>query len=178
MISSTPARRTISPSRTWPAYAAAAWLVVFVMWHVPMTLGWDVLPASDTAEPGPVSRVVFHAYNLTLIGMAAVGTLVVLATVRPWGRRFPRWVVLTPLWIGCGLLVLRGVPGFVELVLQVTGVAPAGLMGLVDHDLRPATGPARWAEYAINLYFFLGALLLLPATLRYQRGAVIDLPSS
>jgi hypothetical protein len=116
-----------------------------------------------------MSRAVFHAYNATLICMAAIGAVVVLATVRPWGRRVPRWLLLTPLVVGCVLLVLRGVPGFVEFVAQVTGIAPAGLMGLVDPDLEPPTGAELRAGYAINLYFFLGALLLVPATYRFWR---------
>jgi hypothetical protein len=150
--------------RTWPAYASAAWLVAFVGWHAPFLFGWNPFHGEgmDTAA--------FHAYNATLICMAAIGAVVVLATVRPWGRRVPRWLLLTPLVVGCVLLVLRGVPGFVEFVAQVTGLAPAGLMGLFDEDVAAPTGAELWAGYAINLYFFLGALLLVPATYGFWRA--------
>jgi hypothetical protein len=150
--------------KTWPAYASAAWLVAFVGWHVPFLFGWNPFHGEgmDTAA--------FHAYNATLICMAAVGAVVVTATVRPWGRRVPRWLLLTPLVVGCVLLVLRGVPGFVEFVAQVTGLAPAGLLGLLDEDVAAPTGAELWAGYAINLYFFLGAVLLVPATYAFWRA--------
>jgi len=152
---------------TWAAYASAAWLVAFVGWHAPLSLGWNPFPDPATGEG--MSGTVFQAYNLTLICMASIGTVVVLATVRPWGRRFPRWLLLTPLVIGSVLLVLRGVPGFVEFLAQVTGVAPAGLMGQLDPDVEAPTGTQLYAGYAINLFFFLGAVLLVPATYRFWR---------
>jgi hypothetical protein len=166
MNSSTLIRRIGRPARSWPPYAAAVWLVVFVLWHLPVALGWTAVATGTAADAAPVSRIVFHAYNGTLMAMASAGVAVVLATVRPWGRRIPRRLLTTPLLIGSTLLVVRGVPGFAEFILQVTGVAPAGLMGG-----QPTTGSVRWAEYAINLYFFLGALLLVPTTRRYLRGA-------
>jgi hypothetical protein len=161
MITTT--RQPLTGPRTWPAYAAAAWLVAFVGWHVPLSLGWNPLHGDG------MTGAAFHTYNLTLICMAGIGAVVVLATVRPWGRRFPRWLLLTPLVVGSVLLVLRGVPGFVEFVLQVTGVAPAGLVGLLDPDVAAPTGRELWAGYAINVYFFLGAVLLVPATYRFWR---------
>jgi hypothetical protein len=162
MITSTSTRRRPG---AWPAYASAAWLVAFVGWHVPLSLGWNPLPDNGDGMSGAV----FHTYNVTLICMATIGAVAVLATVRPWGRRIPRWLLLTPLVVGSVLLVLRGVPGFVEFLGQVTGVAPAGLMGLADPDLVAPTGRTLWAGYAINLYFFLGAVLLVPATYRFWR---------
>jgi hypothetical protein len=72
--------------------------------------------------------------------------------------------------------VARGVPGFVGFVLQVTGVAPAGLMGLVDPDLQATTGSARWTAYAINLYFFTVALVHVPTTLATSAGMPVPSP--
>jgi hypothetical protein len=153
------------------AYATAAWLVAFVGWHAPMLFGWNPLP-EDAGAAGPdPNPVVFHTYNATLICMAAIGTVVVLATVRPWGRRFPRWLLLTPLVLGSVLLTLRGVPGFVEFVLQITGVAPAGILGLFDPAVELPSDRVRWAGYAINLFFFLGAVLLVPATWHFRRAS-------
>lgn len=149
----------------WAAYAAAAWLVTFIGWHAPMLFGWNPLPENDP----PANMAVFHAYNATLICMAALGTVVVLATVRPWGRRLPRWLLMFPLVVGCVLLTLRGVPGFLEFLGQVTGLAPAGLAGLLDRSVEPPTGRVRWAGYAINLFFFVGAVVLVPATIRFRR---------
>lgn len=141
-------------------YLMAGWLIAFLAWHVPFFFGWNPFD-------GEIDSV-FHVYNLTLVGIAVAGTVIVLATVRPWGRRIPRWAVLIPLMVGSVLLVLRGVPGFVEFLAQVSGLAPAGLLGLFDKSLPPATGAELWAGYFVNLFFFVGALLIVPTTVRYR----------
>jgi hypothetical protein len=151
----------------WPAYASAAWLVAFVGWHAPMLFGWS--PFGD--ETGSTNRAVFLAYDSALIGIAAAGAVVVLATVRPWGRRIPRRLLLIPLAFGSVLLTLRGVPGLVEFLAQVTGLAPAGFVGLFDKTVEAPTGAELYTGYAINLYFFVGAVFLVPATLRLRRHA-------
>ncbi|BCY08946.1 hypothetical protein [Actinoplanes sp. L3-i22] len=158
--------------KTWPAYASVAWLVAFVGWHAPLLFGWEPFPATDE-----VNRAVFVAYDSALIAIAAIGAVVVLATVRPWGRRFPFLLLFAPLAFGSFLLLLRGVPGFVEFLAQVTGLAPAGLAGLLDKSVAAPTGARLWASYAINVYFFLGAVLLTPATVHFWRGARPGAPS-
>jgi hypothetical protein len=154
----------MTTTKTWPAYASAAWLVAFVGWHAPMLFGWN--PFDTTAS---TNLAVFLLYDAALIWIAAVGAVVVLATVRPWGRRVPRWLLLVPLVFGSVLLTVRGVPGFVEFLAQVTGLAPAGLVGLLDPSVKAPTGLELYAGYAINLYFFVGAILLVPATIRFWR---------
>ena len=94
--------------------------------------------------------------------MSAIGAAVVLATIRPWGRRIPRWVLLTPLWFGSALLVVRGVPGMAENLLMVTGIRRGGFMGTGD-----ISTPELWAGVGINSYFFVGAVLLVPTTVSY-----------
>jgi hypothetical protein len=78
-------------------------------------------------------------------------------------------VVLTPLWFGSVLLIVRGVPGMVENVLTVTGVMPHGLFGTIDGAAADISAPEFWKGMLINTYFFVGAALLLPATLTYAR---------
>ncbi len=142
-------------------YAMAGWLIAFLLWHVPFVFGWNPFDGEMNS--------VFHIYNLALILTAVAGTVVVLATVRPWGRKVPRWAVLIPLMVGCVLLVLRGVPGFVEFLAQVSGLAPAGFLGLFDESVEAPTGVELWAGYFVNLFFFVGALLLVPTTVRYWK---------
>lgn len=146
------------------AYATAAWLVVFVAWHVPLLFGWRPFPETDGDG---MDGVVFHLYDGGLILVAALGAVIVLATVRPWGRRVPRVLLLGPLVLGSVLLVVRGVPGFAEFVAQVTGLAPAGFLGLLDETVAAPVGVELWASYAINLFFFLGAVLLVPTTVMF-----------
>lgn len=155
----------------WSAYASAAWLIAFVGWHAPLLFGWEPFPATEEVNP-----VVFATYDSVLIVMAALGTIAVLGTVRPWGARFPRRLLLLPLVVGSVLLTLRGVPGFLEFLAQVTGLAPAGLAGLLDDSVVAPTGARMWAGYGINLFFFLGAVFLVPATLRFYRSRRVIRP--
>lgn len=145
----------------WPAYASLVWLLVFVVTHVVAAVATD--PA--TTDTGPWGYRAFLVYDLVLVGVAALGLPVVAATVRDWGRRIPRVLLLVPLWFGSVLLSVRGVPGMVENVAMVTGVRPGGFAG---------DGPLGTADLlrslAINTYFFVGAAVLVPTTLAYRRA--------
>jgi hypothetical protein len=149
----------ITPLTRWPAYASIGWLGCFVVTHI--------LAAGFAPEDpdGPATQAVYVWYNVVLIAIAAVGAVAVLATIRPWGERARRWMLLVPLGFGSALLVLRGLPGLVENLVMVTGLRRGGLMG-PDEGL--STGEL-WTGVAINTYFFVGALLLVPATLAYAR---------
>ncbi|MGI5151859.1 hypothetical protein ACQEVC_36780 [Plantactinospora sp. CA-294935] len=100
--------------------------------------------------------------NVVLISMSVVGAAVAVATVRPWARNLPQWLLLTPLWSGSMLLVLRGVSGMAENLLMVTGIRRGGFLGAQDIS----TGEF-WAGLGINTYFFTGAVLLVATTVSY-----------
>ncbi|MBA9004124.1 DUF3995 domain-containing protein [Thermomonospora cellulosilytica] len=152
MTSATPRRHRAA------AWACCAWLAFFVVSHVLAV----IFPGEDPTGDGPWGRTAYVVYNVVLIAMAAAGAVLVLAAVRPWGRRLPRPLVLVPLWFGSVLLVVRGVPGMAENVLVVTGVAPHGLLGTIDGaEADPGTRQF-WTSMAVNAYFFLGAVTLLP----------------
>ncbi|MFE1770204.1 hypothetical protein [Streptomyces sp. NPDC059008] len=118
-------------------------------------------------DAGPVW--VFLAYDGLITVMSAAGAALTLATVRPWGRRLPVWMVRLPLWGGTVLLTVRGVPGLVENITTATGLTPYGLLGLSEQPIDAASGEF-WTTMAINTYFFVGAVVMLPLVLRYQRG--------
>lgn len=113
---------------------------------------------------------VFLVYDGVITGASGVGAVIVLATVRPWGGRFPVWMVRLPLWFGVGLLVVRGVPGLVENVTTAAGLTPRGLLGQGAElaDIGPGTF---WTGMAINTYFFVGAVVLVPVVVAFERGA-------
>ncbi|UZJ30091.1 hypothetical protein [Streptomyces endophytica] len=146
------------------AYGAFGWLVVSFVWHVWM--GVDHRTAMGAQDDVPVW--VFLAYDGLIVAMSAVGAVVSLATVRPWGRRLPWWMVAVPLWCGAGLLVVRGVPGLVENITTAAGLTPYGLLGLAEQPADPASG-GFWTEMAINTYFFVGAVLMVPLAVRSRR---------
>ncbi|MGA5309071.1 hypothetical protein [Micromonospora taraxaci] len=146
-------------SRRW-AYGALAWLVFFVVSHVVLLL----FSGDDPSAHSPGGTRAYTVLNVVLIAMSLAGAAVVVATVRPSARPLPRWLILTPLWFGSVLLVVRGVPGMVENLLMVTGVRRGGFVGAQDIS----TGEF-WAGLAINTYFFVGAVLLVGATNSYVR---------
>ncbi|MEH1166786.1 hypothetical protein V6V47_15515 [Micromonospora sp. CPCC 205539] len=142
------------------AHGALAWLVFFVVSHVILVF----IPGDDPTGDGPWSMRAYVIFNVVLISISAVGAAVVLATVLPWARHLPRWLLLTPLLCGSVLLVLRGVPGMAENLLMVTGIRRGGFVGAEDIS----TGEF-WAGIGINSYFFAGAVLLVVATVSYCR---------
>ncbi|MDG4791544.1 hypothetical protein O7626_37580 [Micromonospora sp. WMMD1102] len=146
-------------SSRW-AYGALAWLIFFVLSHVVLVL----FPGDDPTGDGPWGMTAYVVYNVVLIVMSAVGAAVVVATARPPARLLPRWVLLTPLWIGSVLLVVRGVPGMAENLLMVTGIRRGGFVGTQDISVGEF-----WAGIGINTYFFTGAVLLVATTVSYAR---------
>ncbi|WP_367042916.1 hypothetical protein [Streptomyces sp. Je 1-332] len=153
------------PRPGW-AHAAALWLAVSFVWHLQMGVMYE-----DSIGPGEHSGTkiaVFLAYDGLITLMSAAGVGCVLATVRPWGARVPRWLVRGPLLFGCVLLTVRGLPGLVENITVATGLTPHGLLGLDDEAADTGTWEF-WKSMLINAYFFLGAVTLVPATLRYVR---------
>lgn len=80
------------------AVALAPYLLIKVSWVVGALL--DVLPTGKG-----LGRVEWVVLNTVTIGMAAVGVVVALALVCPWGERLPARVVALPAWLGAGLLV-------------------------------------------------------------------------
>lgn len=70
----------------------------------------------------------FVASHWLLAGAAAVGVVVALATVRPWGAKVPRRLLLTIAWTLGFLMIARSIGvlgfGFVGDALVLTGLRP------------------------------------------------------
>ncbi|GGR47170.1 DUF3995 domain-containing protein [Streptomyces netropsis] len=153
-------------SPTGWAYAAAVWLALSFVWHLQMGIMYrDAMGADST---GPVW--IFLAYDGLITAMSLAGVVCVLAAVKPWGRRLPPWSVRWPLWFGCALLTLRGVPGLVENITVATGLTPYGLLGMEEEPLDTGLWEF-WKDMVINSFFFLGAVTLVPATVLSARRA-------
>ncbi|MFF3545944.1 hypothetical protein [Streptomyces platensis] len=157
--------RTVRRRPVFWAYAAFGWLAVSFVWH--LWMGIDYRSAMGGGDRVPVWA--FLAYDGLITAMSGTGAVLALATVRPWGRRLPAWMVLLPLWFGAVLLVVRGVPGLVENVTTATGLTPYGLLGMAEQRADPSSGEF-WTGMAINTYFFLGAVVMLPLAVLHQRG--------
>lgn len=157
--------RTPRRRRAGWAYAAFGWLTASFVWH--LWMGLDFRSAMGDQDAVPVGA--FLAYDGLITVMSAVGAVLALATVRPWGSRLPGRVVRVPLWCGAVLLTVRGVPGLVENITTATGLTPYGLLGMAERPADPASGDF-WTGMAINAYFFVGAVVMLPLAVLAQRA--------
>ena len=120
-------RERIGSSR-WPSYAVVAWCVVFGLLHLYWALGGM---AGFVEYSMPSNRTVALTRDPLYMGITwgvviacVVGALVALAPFQSWSRRIPRWMLLTPLWIGCGMFLLRGIGNPVQSALIVAGGMP------------------------------------------------------
>jgi hypothetical protein len=78
------------------AAACLPYLFLKVVWTLDMPVG-----VTDTAQLHGNESV---AGNAVMAVVQLVAVVLVLALVRPWGRRVPTWLLLLPVWVGTGLL--------------------------------------------------------------------------
>jgi hypothetical protein len=135
----------------WTSYAAVAWCVVFGALHFYWALGGTIGFLEFSI---PSNRLLVLTRAPVYVGLTwAVGILCVfaaiaaLAPIQPWSRRIPRWLLLTPLWMGCGLLLVRGIGNPIQTALVASGVV----------TFAPLSGPdaQAWYEWLrLDLLFF------------------------
>lgn len=81
-------------TRRWPeraSYAACGWALVFAAVHLYWALGGTVgLPKGFAVAMNPA----LSAIDILAVPLCLVGTALALALVRPWGRLFPRRLLL------------------------------------------------------------------------------------
>ncbi|MCO5974205.1 DUF3995 domain-containing protein [Actinoallomurus soli] len=152
------------------AYSAFAWVMAFLVWHVVWyATGLGFPSASD--QHG-VERVVIQVFSLVVVLMVIVGALLPLALAQPWGRRVPRWVLLSAAWTGAVLLAARGVSGVGDDLVRVTGILPRGFTGLTTAQTLGTSQPSFWclfASGATDVLFAVGGLVFALAAIAYRR---------
>ncbi|GAB2959445.1 hypothetical protein GCM10027280_55240 [Micromonospora polyrhachis] len=125
-------------------------------------LGANALADKDPLPPHLREQLLardpwFVASHWLLAGAAVVGVIVALATVRPWGTRVPRRLLLTIAWTLATFMIARSIGalggGFVGDILLLTGVRPAS----VEHA-ELAHMLARWDLLLWSPFFLLWGL--------------------
>jgi hypothetical protein len=100
---------------------------------------------------------IYMGITWAVVIMCVIASLLALAPIQPWSRRLPRWILLTPLWIACGLFLLRGIGTIVQTILLIGG-------GMPFDPLSSWPDPQAWARYMLidaaiySPWFTLGAI--------------------
>jgi hypothetical protein len=85
------------------------------------TIGGELAAGGRKGDP------VVLALVWAAVVLKVVAGLLALALVHQWGRRFPRWMLLTAAWSGAALLTLYGaVQITAELLVQFGAIKPSG----------------------------------------------------
>jgi hypothetical protein len=147
------------------AYAALAWVVVFFAFHIYWYLG------GSFASPGELPSLIPNhlvAWILWPLNVAwPLGAWVCLAIARGWPRGRMRRAASIVVWLGCTVLVVRGVLGLLDDLTRAVGLLPDGLTGLSTKQTT-ATAHVTWSGWAIDAYFFAGGLLFGLLACRYR----------
>jgi hypothetical protein len=158
------------------AYAAFAWVMAFLAWHVVWYVTGLEFPSASDRRGG----LVIQAFSLIVVLMVIVGALLPLALAQPWGRRVPRWMLLSAAWTGAALLAARGVSGVGDDLVRVTGILPRGFTGLTTAQVIGTSHPSFWALFAsaaTDVLFTVGGLTFTLAAIAYRRTTLdVNLP--
>ncbi len=142
----------------WAAYAAAAWAFVFAAmsfyWAAGGTAGADTIGTTIT-DPALARDPGFVAILWGTGALKALGGLLALALIRPWGRVIPRWMLLAAAWIGGVFMVL-----YAGANLAVRGLMALGVIATPE-SMRSAA--AQWHLLLWDPWWLLGGALFVAA---------------
>jgi hypothetical protein len=134
---------------------------VSLYWAAGGTAGLDTLGGTIEERVRAGDPVIMRA-NWAAVVLKTLGGVLALALVQPWGRRLPRWMVLSAAWAGAAVLVLYG-------TLQTTAVALVAL-GVVEASDPIEPEALRWRLFLWEPWFLLWGLLLAAAAWHFTRA--------
>jgi len=142
-------------SPAWAGYAAFAWAAAYAIGvRGYQGLGGTVGIAGTFEDPEGMRRASLVAgAGILLVGVGA------LATVRPWGLRLPRWLVIVPALTGSAYAAAHALTAYVTKPLDALGVVELQFRGWERRD--------QTAQFLWDLLFyepwFLGLGMLVTA---------------
>lgn len=164
-------------SNKW-GYVASVALLPYAIFKTLWALGVPIgatqkaiedMHANMEAYSGPVFSLYRYGIDITAL-LAIIAIFLALALVRPWGQRFPkwipilggrkfhRWLLLIPAWVGGMLFTIFGGVSVIDMVLIGLGIKPSGNMD----GLEP------WVFMIVYGGFFIWGFTICLAALSYQ----------
>jgi hypothetical protein len=147
-----------STTRRWPALAAASYIGVFCLIASGAVL-WEGARNGSWAANGVVILAVL--LRLITIPMA-------LASVQPWGKRVPSWMVLSGLW---GAAAVQLSYPLAETVVK--GLILTGVMDPIDKGISNMSSEGWFNFGATWLIWGVPGFLFLVAALSYQARTAV-----
>jgi hypothetical protein len=146
----------------WAGYAAFAWALAYaVLVRGYQGLGGTIGLAGTFEDPAGMRRASLIAgAGILLVGIGS------LALVRPWGLRFPRWLVIVPALTGSAYAMAHALTAYITKPLDALGVVQLRFDGWAQ---RNETGQFLWDLLFYEPWFLgLGVLVTL-GTLHHHR---------
>lgn len=138
-----------------PAYAACAWGVLFAAAHLYWVMGGTVgLPRGLSL----FSNIPLLVIDIVAIPLCIIAALLALTLVRPWGRRFPRLMLLTAAWGTAALFVVHAAPAIPDWMALALGLRTTAL-----------TSMDRFSLFLYEPWFLTGGILFGVAAWCAQR---------
>ncbi|MEV4510117.1 DUF3995 domain-containing protein [Dactylosporangium sp. NPDC049525] len=138
------------------------WIVVFDALHVYWELGGR-FGFGDQADPLPSAQTAGQrVFAAVVLALFVIGTVLPLAFVQRWGKRIPRWILITMAWVAAGLLSVRAVAAFLDDAMRTVFGSPTGLSGLTYEQVLGTATPSAytlWSARTIDFYFLIGGVL-------------------
>jgi hypothetical protein len=112
----------------WTRYAAVAWCILFGVPHFYWALGGTAGFTEWSMPPNKILALtrdpIYMGITWGVVIACVLGTIIALAPFQTWSRRIPRWLLLTPLWIICGMFLVRGIGTPIQTALVIGGGMP------------------------------------------------------
>ena len=146
----------------WAAYGAATWAFAFAAISAYWALGGTAGVGTIAADIAQIPLAGDPTVLWMTAGLKVLAGILALALIQPWGRMFPRWLLLIPASTAGLLLTLYGVANVIDHGRMVAGF----------RSTPEALGEraARWHLLLWDPVWLLGGVLFLLAAWHYQRS--------